>query len=158
MRTRFDSGGHSRKTQYAVAAETLECGQRFAVAVLGSRHERGEGAFLAQRVEPRIAGHGGETEESAGDYALQKLERRLDLVQVRQVARQVEQPFGIAEIRPDDPSDGDDALRDLALDQRSGRDDEVAKAGWHLAFELAKVGKDLVAAPELCERNGEHVR
>src|SRR6185503_1424456 len=88
---------------------------------------------------------------------LEEVERRTYLVQMRQVARQVEQPLEIPEVRPDDPSDRCDAFRRMALEQRSGRDDEIPEPGWNPVLEVAKHRQDLFTTPQFRQRDRDDV-
>ena len=57
---------------------------------------------------------------------------------MRQVPRQVEQSLRIPEVRRGDAPNRRDAFGRIALEQGSGRDDEITKSGWNLVFQLAK--------------------
>jgi hypothetical protein len=74
-----------------------ELTRRGLVLLLRPRKQCHEPRALSKRIEPRIAGHGGVAEQASADYALEKLQRGVDLVQVRQLACQVQKGFGVAE-------------------------------------------------------------
>ena len=116
-----------------------------------------ERRFPAQRVEPWIAGHRRKTENPSGHDTIEEIERRTNLVQMGQVPRQVEEPLGIPKVRCRESRDSRGAFGGFALDQRSGRDDEIPQTGWNPVFELTQRDHYLSSPPQLRLRDRDDI-
>ena len=91
-------GKSCRKSQYPIPLEPRELFRGRVMLLLRPPQEFREPRLLANWIEPRIARHGGITEKPTADNALQKIERGIGLVQMREMPRQIEESFGVAEL------------------------------------------------------------
>src|SRR5262245_32656765 len=104
-----------RDAQHFFTSKLRECRRSLPMLCLGLTQQFSKRLFLAEWVEPGITGHGGKTEESAGDDAFEKIECRTEFIQMSKVPRQVIESLGIAEIRGNDTSNRSDAFRSIAF-------------------------------------------
>ena len=84
--------------EYPVAfqsSEFLFCG---AMKLFDPLQKRFEFWGVADRVEPWVALHGWEREETSINYTLKDFQRQIDLVEAGEMAREVEEAFRIAEV------------------------------------------------------------
>ena len=133
----------SRSARDAQHLFTLKLGERgcsLAMPGLGLPKRLRERWFPAERVEPRIVGHGWKTDEAALDDSFKKLECGLDLLEMREMSREIEEAFGISEVRGHNPIDRGDALRSVAFQQGPRGHHEIAHPRPCGLLELSKAG------------------
>src|SRR5439155_11588110 len=87
--------GPSPDPQYPIPFEPGELSLRHAMLLLRPPEQRRELRPLPNRIEPRIAQHGGITKEPAANHALKKLERGIDLIQACEMPSQIKEAFGV---------------------------------------------------------------
>src|SRR5262245_44708452 len=93
------------RTKRSVAAGLREQRRRLAVLCFSFMQQLRERGFLPQRRQPGISGHRRITEEPASDDALEQIDRRSRLVQMREMTREIEEPFRIPEVGRGDAAD-----------------------------------------------------
>src|SRR5258705_13002044 len=106
---RSNRGCSSRDPQYPIPFQPGELSRRNLVLLLRPLEQPHELRPLPNGIEPRIAGHGWITKDPARNHTLEKLQCGIDLVQVCQMPRQIQEPFRIAERGMDNAPDGGDA-------------------------------------------------
>ena len=113
--------------------------------------------FPAEWVEPGILGHGWETEEAALDDPFEELECGLYLLKMREMSREIEEAFGILEVRGHNPIDCGDALRIVSFQQGARGHHEIAHPCPGGLLELPQAGYGFLLTTERPQRERDDV-